>query len=146
VLSALERRGRALTTPAALAADLGVGRGAHKGVRGALRKLESEGGVERIRGRFRARRPGDDRLEGIFQHEGRATVVVDDTGRHWRVGSDGDATPGIGSPSSPGVIRPGSPGVIRPGRAPTCCTSSRALAITGSASCIAGVASPSPLS
>ncbi|MGH0032117.1 MAG: ribonuclease R family protein [Myxococcota bacterium] len=92
-MAALERRGRKLATPASLAADLGVGRGASKKLRALLRGLESEGRVERIRGRYRAVRSAA-LHEGVYAPEGRAGVVVDDTRRTWRVGRHHDAEPG----------------------------------------------------
>jgi ribonuclease R len=93
VLAALARRGRGLVTPAALAADLGIGRGAQKKLRALLRELEGEGRVERIRGRYRARRAGIQH-EGVYAPEGRAGVVVDDARKLWHVGRRHDARPG----------------------------------------------------
>jgi ribonuclease R len=95
VLKVLERRGRALLSPAAIAAELGLGRGASKTIRRLLRQLESDGRVDRIRGRFRARR-GDGLLEGRFEPapRGAGGLVIDESGGRWRVGSANGARPG----------------------------------------------------
>ena len=91
----LARRGRGLLTPAALGAALGLGRGAAKPLRRLLRALEKEGRVERMRGRYRARR-GDDLLDGIFEAAGSGSAgwVVDPNGGRWQVASSDGARTG----------------------------------------------------
>jgi ribonuclease R len=84
VLAALDRRGRPLLTPSAVTRELGLEHSALRRVRRILRALEDEGRVERIRGRFRARR-----RDGLFEgtYEG-GTRAVDDAGGAWRVRAD----------------------------------------------------------
>jgi len=84
VLAVLDRRGRPLLTPSAVTRELGLERSALRSVRRILRALEDEGRVERVRGRFRARRR-DGLLEGTYEG---GTRVVDDAGGAWRVRAD----------------------------------------------------------
>jgi len=93
VLKALEARGRRWLAPAALVAELSLGGGALRSVRRILRTFEDEGRVERVRGRFRARRR-DGLVEGIFEQDSAGARVVEDSGAIWCVERDAAAQAG----------------------------------------------------
>jgi len=85
VVRALDRRHRPLLTPQALLRELGGGGRERRALASILRRLVSEGRVERVRGRYRIAR-SDGLFEGVFERgAGGAPLVFDDTGVAWSV-------------------------------------------------------------
>jgi len=85
VVRALDRRHRPLLTPQALLRELGGGGRERRALASILRRLVSEGRVERVRGRYRIAR-SDGLFEGVFERgAGGAPLVFDDAGVAWSV-------------------------------------------------------------
>jgi len=94
VLAGLRRRGRPALSPKALLKQVGGHRGQMKELRRVLRELQAEGAVERVDGRYRARRQ-DGLLEGVFGVlPGRGGQVATEDGPTLRVPDAGDAREG----------------------------------------------------
>ena len=94
VVRALDRRHRPLLTPQALLRELGGGGRERRALASILRRLVSEGRVERVRGRYRIAR-SDGLFEGVFERgAGGAPLVFDDAGAAWSVADPGGVAPG----------------------------------------------------